>query len=108
MGSRRVPTPISEAALPTAAPAFPAAVALFIHGDTPSQLDERAASRLDERAAQWFTFFSATIWAAKTQFHPVSVKRVPICSSVQPDKACDKENDDDDADDVENVHGVLR
>ncbi len=30
------------------------------------------------------------------------------CSSVQPEKACDKENDDDDADDVENVHGVLR
>jgi hypothetical protein len=25
---------------------------------------------------------------------------------VQPEKACDKENDDDDADDVENVHGV--
>jgi hypothetical protein len=31
-----------------------------------------------------------------------------FCSSVQPEKACDKENDDDDADDVENVHGVLR
>jgi len=30
------------------------------------------------------------------------------CSSVQPEKARDKENDDDDADDVENVHGVLR
>jgi hypothetical protein len=30
------------------------------------------------------------------------------CSSMQPEKACDKENDDDDADDVENVHGVLR
>ena len=29
------------------------------------------------------------------------------CSSVQPEKACDKENDDDDADDVENVHGAL-
>jgi hypothetical protein len=29
-------------------------------------------------------------------------------SSVQPEKACDKENDDDDADDVKNVHGVLR
>jgi hypothetical protein len=28
-----------------------------------------------------------------------------FCSSVQPEKACDK---DDDADDVENVHGVLR
>jgi hypothetical protein len=27
---------------------------------------------------------------------------------VQPEKACDKENDYDDADDVENVHGVLR
>jgi hypothetical protein len=31
-----------------------------------------------------------------------------ICSSVQPEKACNKEDDDDDADDVENVHGVLR
>jgi hypothetical protein len=30
------------------------------------------------------------------------------CSGVQPEKARDKENDDDDADDVENVHGVLR
>jgi hypothetical protein len=30
------------------------------------------------------------------------------CSGVQPEKACDKENDDDYADDVENVHGVLR
>jgi hypothetical protein len=30
------------------------------------------------------------------------------CSSVQAQEACDKENDDDDADDVENVHGVLR
>ena len=29
-------------------------------------------------------------------------------SSVQPEKACDKENDDDHADDVKNVHGVLR
>jgi MtN3 and saliva related transmembrane protein len=29
-------------------------------------------------------------------------------SSVQPEKACDKEDDDDDADDVENVHGVLQ
>jgi hypothetical protein len=29
-------------------------------------------------------------------------------SGVQPEKACDKEDDDDDADDVENVHGVLR
>jgi hypothetical protein len=28
--------------------------------------------------------------------------------SVQPEKACDKENDDDDADNVENVHGALR
>jgi hypothetical protein len=29
-------------------------------------------------------------------------------SSMQPEKACDEENDDDDADDVKNVHGVLR
>jgi hypothetical protein len=29
-------------------------------------------------------------------------------SGVQPEKACDKEDDDDDADDVENVHGILR
>jgi hypothetical protein len=28
-------------------------------------------------------------------------------SSVQPEKACDEENDDDDADDVKNVHGVF-
>ena len=27
---------------------------------------------------------------------------------MQPEKACDKEDDDDGADDVENVHGVLR
>jgi hypothetical protein len=27
---------------------------------------------------------------------------------VQPEKACDKEDDDDNAYDVENVHGVLR
>ena len=36
---------------------------------------------------------------------------LPTCaefSNVQPENACDKENDDDDADDVENVHGVLR
>jgi MtN3 and saliva related transmembrane protein len=31
-----------------------------------------------------------------------------FCSSVQPEKACDKEDDDDDADDVENVHCGLR
>lgn len=30
------------------------------------------------------------------------------CSGVQPEKACDKEDHDDDADDVENVHGILR
>jgi hypothetical protein len=31
-----------------------------------------------------------------------------FCSSVQSEKACDKEDDDDDADNVEDVHGVLR
>jgi MtN3 and saliva related transmembrane protein len=30
------------------------------------------------------------------------------CSNMQPEKACDKEDNNDDADDVENVHGVLR
>jgi hypothetical protein len=56
-------------------------VALFIHGDTPS--------RLDERAAQWFTFLSATFWG-KTQFHPVNVKRVPIVQACSPKKPATK------------------
>jgi hypothetical protein len=30
------------------------------------------------------------------------------CSNVQPEKACNKDNDDDHADDVENIHDVLR
>jgi hypothetical protein len=30
------------------------------------------------------------------------------CSGVQPEEAGNKENDDDDADDVENIHDVLR
>ena len=38
----------------------------------------------------------------------ISQTRQPFCSSVQPEKACDKEDDDDDADDVENVHCTLR
>jgi hypothetical protein len=32
----------------------------------------------------------------------------PNISGVQPEEACDKEDDNDDADDVENVHGVLQ
>ena len=31
-----------------------------------------------------------------------------LSCSTQPEESGDKENDDDDADDVENVHGVLR
>ena len=37
-----------------------------------------------------------------------SWSRRKISRSAQPEKAGNKENDDDDADDVENVHGVLR
>jgi hypothetical protein len=36
------------------------------------------------------------------------MKPASKCSNVQPEEACDQENDDDDADDVENVHVVFR
>jgi hypothetical protein len=38
----------------------------------------------------------------------ILTRRRTFVSGVQPEKACDKEDDDDDADDVENVHGILR
>jgi hypothetical protein len=38
---------------------------------------------------------------------PFLLCRLGQTSGVQPEKACDKEDDNDDADDVENVHGVL-
>jgi hypothetical protein len=58
---------------------------------------------------------AADRWVTQTSHFKVVVfdpkaesSKLRQSSSVQPEKACDKENDDDDADDVENVDGVLR
>jgi hypothetical protein len=77
----------------------------------PCHTSERTkGSALKCPAHHWVTaaYFNGANRKVVTRSPSVPTPGQSFGSNVQPEKACNEENDDDDADDVKNVHGVLR